>query len=437
MKRPVPLYALLLWILTSPGIGAAAQTEVVLHQFSGGPDGAWVLSGLVSDQQHKLYGTAMSGGGSNCLDAFGRCGVVFEVTPPDPTAHVPESLGIERVIYSFKEGSDGAQPGSGVILDRYGNLYGTTASGGGSSQCPAGCGTAYMLERAASGWKERVLYRFSGGADGAIPNGPLAWGKDGTFYGTTIYGGNLTCLRSGGACGTVFALKRSGTGLREVVIHQFNQQDGAFPYAGVVFDAAGNLYGTTTSGGNGNGTIFELTPTASGWKETTLFNFIGGSGEGVPMGGVVLDSSGNLFGTTEFGGDFGSGTVFELSQTAGVWQLTTLHSFNAYDGQYPRAGVVIDSHGNLYGTAWGGGTGYSCTDWCGVVYKLQHGTWEETLLYNFQDGPDGAFPAAPPLLDGKGNLYGTAAVGGDLSCSIGIEAGCGVVFRLAGVAASD
>ena len=312
------------------------------------------------------------------------------------------------VLYSFKGGAtDGENPQAGVIMDKAGNLYGTTVE----AHTPLE-GIAFELTTTG----ETVLHRFAGGTDGANPYAGLIEGAAGTFYGTTSAGGTSNS-------GVVFKVTKTG----ETVLHTFTGPpgDGAIPYAGLVQDSAGNLYGTTSAGGKFNsGVVFKLDTAGS---ETILYNFTGGADGAFPYGGLLLNSAGNLLGTTSGGGittgncyPGGCGVVFFVDATTGA--QTVLYSFTGSpDGAFPYAGLIGDASGNIYGTTYNGGSG-PCTNGCGVVFKLDKaGT--ETVLHSLTGYPtDGAFPYAGVVLDTAGNVYGTATYGG--------ESDNGVVFKL-------
>jgi len=288
---------------------------------------------------------------------------------------------------------------------------------------------------------ETVLYTFQGGNDGAVPLGSLIFGSSGNLYGTAQFGGGGPCSENGIAgCGTVFELSpNSNGGWTEAVLYSFQGgSDGDQPSVGLVFDHAGNLYGTTQKGGvDSSGTVFELSPNGSGsWTETILYSF-GGSPDGQQPQGLIFDKTGNLYGTTFGGGNFGCdhdgsaycGTVFELSPNgSGGWTETIIYSFpsngEGSDGWSPNAGLIFDPSGNLYGTTSQGGA-YSCmgAGGCGTVFELSpngSGSWTETLLYSFQGGSDGQFPLAGLVFDQSGDLYGTA-LGGDVDGGIVFE----------------
>ncbi len=243
-----------------------------------------------------------------------------------------------------------------------GNIYGTTYGGGGGS-CPGGCGIVFKLTPAGSGWTESVIYTFAGGADGASPWAGVTFDHAGNLYGTTTAGGAF-------GAGTVYELSPSGGGWTKRTLHSFqlSQTDGSAPFAGVIFDPSGNLYGATQYGGSGSGgTVFELSPSGGSWIFTTLYSFNasgGGRAKG-PVANLAIDGAGNLYGTTAGDGVHGAGSVFKLTHAGGSWTYTSLHDFTGgSDGQLPRSNVVFDSSGNLYSTAYGG------VDGKGVVFEI-------------------------------------------------------------------
>jgi uncharacterized repeat protein (TIGR03803 family) len=315
----------------------------------------------------------------------------------------------EKALHNFGKGTDGWWPEAGLIFDAAGNLYGVTALGG-----PNGLGTVFELTpTAGGGWKENVLFGFNG-TDGWAPSGSLIFDAAGNLYGTTEWGGIYYD-------GNVFELTPIGGGnWAETQLYSFNPNtgtDGASPYAGVIFDATGNLYGTTEYGGiYGHGTVFELTPNGSGgWTEQVLHNFDGTDGS--EPAGLIFDATGNLYSTTGGGGAYGAGTVFELTPNgSGGWTETVLYSFcsqpDCTDGLSPEAGLIFDAAGNLYGTTYSGGT-YDA----GTVFELTPtggGAWTERVLHGFGKGTDGAGPSyyGKLIFDAAGNLYGMTLSGG-------------------------
>jgi uncharacterized repeat protein (TIGR03803 family) len=318
----------------------------------------------------------------------------------------------ERTLYSFgvSGSGDGNYPVAGLIFDASGNLYGTTEGGG-----VYGSGTVFELTPAANGeWTEEILQNFqANGIDGTLPRSGLVIDAQGNLYGTTTLGGTDNL-------GTVYELKPTAGGVwKEKILHSFSDSgDGVNPQASLILDASGNLYGTTTGDGpflNGtyaDGIVFELTGTASGgWKFTVLHSFGTSFDGGFIVNGLFVDPAGNLYGTTQNGGSQGVGMVFELSPEAGAWKTTILHNFTygGTDGLSPVAGVIMDSAGNLYGTTQGGGPHNF-----GTVFELvpaPRGLWTEKILHDFH-GTDGFLPSAPLIVDPSGRLYGTTFLGG-------------------------
>jgi len=334
-------------------------------------------------------------------------------------------------LYDFQGGNDGANPNARVIFGPDGALYGTTQQGGGAAGCSGfdGCGTVFSLrpppaacKAALCAWKETVLYRFTGGSDGGLPSGDLIFDKAGNLYGATVWGGVEAC-NLGYGCGVVYELTPASGGWTERVLYSFTDgNDGKGPGGGVIFDQAGNLYGTAQSGALGRGTVYELTPGGSGWTENTIFDFQGAYGLG-PGGSLLFDEYGNLFGAT--GSDwvqYGAGTLFEIKQSNGNWARSYEYDFG-YDR--PAAGVTMDAIGNLYGTA----AGLSKDGSYGVVYRLtpSNGSWSYNELHRFTGGSDGGNPLCTVAVDPSGNLYGTAPIGGANNCG---GFGCGVVWQL-------
>jgi uncharacterized repeat protein (TIGR03803 family) len=389
---------------------AEAQTLTVLHAFTGGQDGANPLAGLTMDKAGNLDGTASQGGGSGN-------GVVFRLTHKG-------SGWVFSPLYSFQGGNDGAAPGARVIIGPDGSLYGTTQNGGGTN--PGG--TVFKLtpyptacKTALCGWQETQLYAFKGGSDGALPGpGDLVFDQAGNLYGTTKEGGASLC---GFLCGTVYKLMPSNDGWTKSILYNFMAgSDGEMPSAGVIFDQAGNLHGTTYEGGVGKfGTVFQLTCGVGGCTNNVLHSFTNGGDGGSPVGGLILDQSGNLYGAGSDGGTGGDGTVFELSPSGDSWTFAVLYNFTSpLGGQCgPRAGLVMDAAGNLYGTTFcDGAYGY------GNVFELSpsNGGWTYWDLYDFTGGNDGKNPISNVLLHSNGKLYGTTSVGG--------TQGFGVVWEL-------
>ncbi len=360
-------------VFTTPS--AQAQAYNVLHSFTGGAGGATPHAGLVVDASGNLYGTTTAGGASNL-------GTVFKL----------DTTGKETVLYSFVGGADGATPNAGLVLDPSGNLCGTTTAGGAS-----GLGTVFKLDITGA---ETFLYSFTGGTDGATPRAGLVLDPSGILYGTTAAGGASNS-------GAVFKLDTTGT---ETVLYTFTGgADGGTPQAGLVLDAAGNLYGTTVSGGSkaglcvyggGCGVVFKLDTSNT---ETVLYTFNDAPAANSPEAGLAQDRSGNFYGTTVFGGSSDEGVVFKLDTTG---TETVVYSFGSGgSGSEPKAGLLLDPSGNLYGTTSTGASGF------GTVFELDT-TGKIAVLHTFAGGADGASPYAGLVLDGSGNLYGTTTSGG-------------------------
>jgi uncharacterized repeat protein (TIGR03803 family) len=395
---------------------AASPAESILYTFQTGGDGEAPYGGLVADHHGNLYGTTFNGGD------FGL-GTVFKMTPPKKE----HGSWTETVIYSFgATDEDGAWPYSGLVIDHHGNLYGTTIFGGNQAVCPY-CGTVFMLTAPSSPggeWTESVLWSFGGSPDGIFPYGTLTMDPKGNLYGTTVLGGSS-------GSGAVFEVTPSGGGAwNEQVLYNFGQTtvDGGNPFAGVVRNSDGTLYGTTSMGGAyGYGTVYELTKprTASAWAETVLYSFTGGADGGEPISGVILDDGGRLDGTASIGGNAscgsGCGTVYQLRPPSGhsaAWTMNVLYAFTGdSDGSEPSGGVVRSSGGKLLGTASVGGSA-NCDGGCGTVYELTppkngQSAWTETTLYEFAGGAtDGAFPASSLLLTEENGAIGVTTSGG-------------------------
>jgi len=381
----------------------AAPKFQVLHAFGNGDDGAGTWGSLLLDKAGNLYGTTGGGGGTGCGGE--GCGTVFELTPSG------NGTWREQIIYRFNDTPDSNGPLGSVIFDAEGNLYGPTVYGG-----TYGYGTVFELTPGSGGWTEKVLLSFDI-TDGCCPRGGVAVGKGGAVY---------------GAGGVVFKLTEESNRWTEHVLHRFGATDGdgSDPLAVPIFDEHGNLFGTTAyggkrCGGTDCGTVYELSPAAGGrWRERILYRFNNNGRDGRNPGGgsLTMDAEGKLYGTTVAGGRY-AGVIFELApQETGAWKETILYEFQGGSlGFEPGGGVVRNKAGNLYGTTVYGGSP-QCD--CGVVYKLapqKNGKWKYTALHTFV-GTDGAQPDANLILDSKGNLYGTAATGG--------QYGAGVVFEV-------
>jgi uncharacterized repeat protein (TIGR03803 family) len=411
--------------ITAPlsGSFAFAQTYKVLWSFGGNDDGGYPLGSLIFDSAGNLYGTTE-------YDGANRSGIVFELSPN------ADGSWSEAILYSFCSNTtdnrcqDGEWPVAGLVLDKAGNLYGTTTLGG-AGPCDYGCGTVFELSPPSPGggtWTETVLYSFCAGLntecqDGADPSSQLIFDNTGNLYGTTASGGMNESHQNGG---TVFELSPGINGWTLTTLYSFcaNQvgknicPDGNQPLAGVTFDQAGNLYGTTKIGGatnsTGAGTVYELSPGVGGWMEAVLIAFHLTGNLQNPVGSVSFDPTGNLYSTAS---DGGNGGVFDLrakTRTLGDFK------FNYDDGSGPESGVLVDPKTEaIYGTTIGGGTGGG-----GTVFKIT-AQGQEIVLYNFcqeSDCMDGLSPHASLIKDRAGNLYGTTQQGG--------ATGIGVVFEI-------
>lgn len=385
---------------------AATPAESVLHSFSGGAsDGELPQSKLISDSSGRLYGTTPTGGKYNL-------GTVFELTPSGSTWS-------ESVIYSFGAPLNGANPYGGLTIDSAGNLYGTTTHGGayGYSGGGPGYGTFFELSHVDGSWILTGLYSFEGGSDGFYPYNREGLVRDasGNFYGTTSQGG----LSGEGTAFEIIPPPSGSTVWEKKILHNFadDAADGGQPRNSLILDPHGNLYGTTYYGGaHGHGTVYELSPNPPNqvWLETTLYSFGATSTDGIfPWCSLVRSATGNLYGTTTVGGLYTEGTVFEVTPGNPSIELT-LYSFDGAkgDGVNPFSGLTTDLEGNLYGTTDGGGTYH-----LGTVYELSPGApWKETILNSFggiNHGGDGATPQYGALMvDSNNNLYGTTYEGG-------------------------
>jgi uncharacterized repeat protein (TIGR03803 family) len=387
-------------------IDSAGSSYKALHNFNYaehyqiGPPGFPLFLGA----RGTLYGTT-GAGGVGCYP-FG-CGVVFAV--------IPENGGGWHfgVVYEFTGDSDGGDPWGGLISDSSGNLYGTTL---GASLTPS---TVFELSPSSRGWIHTVIY-----SNGAGPG--LLVDKVGNLYGP-IGGGNYFGI------GAIGELSPGSDGWVYTDLANFNPTVGYSPPAPPIWDGKGNLFGTTTDGGisqpacwtsNGCGVIFEMTPNGDGtWTYHILHRFASYATDGqTPYGSLVMDASGNFYGTTEFGGSKGNGTVFKFSFTGGHWKKSVVYDFpDWHDGALPNSTLVLDKAGNLYGIGGGGNQG--CGPYtCGVVFKLtrqQNGSWKYRAVHKFS-GPDGNFPIGV-IVDGKGNIFGTTSNGGTYNAGVAFE----------------
>jgi uncharacterized repeat protein (TIGR03803 family) len=418
---------------TSRSLYSTGPSEKILYNFQGGSDGVQPESRLVADSAGNFYGTTA---GAFCGDT-GQCGTVFELKRPE----APGQPWAETVLYNFCPQiitcPDGYQPSGGLVFDSKGNLYGATLWGG-----PGGSGTIFELSpQPGGGWAFTTIYGFTGG-DGALPNGDLVVDHMGNLFGTTANSGKR-------GDGTAFELSPpsgNGNNWSLVTIRSFDalRAGGAAPSAGLVMNAEGNLYGTTSYGGVGNchgsgaehgcGLIFKLIPPkkpGAPWGYQILYKFQGGTTDGQnPESLLLRDSAGNLYGTTPGGGPGnGCGIAFKLTESGGSWTESVLHYFqSAGDGCVPLGPLVLDRDGNAFGTTWQGGSSAG-----GTVFELSPTSdgWTETVVHSFlKNGVDGYAPFGGVIAD-FGALYGTTAVGGTGDCVLGEQTGCGTVFKVA------
>jgi uncharacterized repeat protein (TIGR03803 family) len=373
---------------------ASASSTKIIYSFAGGNDGEYLDTDLVMDSAGNIYGTTVQGGD------FGS-GTVFQLSP--------SATGwTHTVLYSFTGGNDGGEPYKGVTLDAQGNLYGTAVTGG-SGSCDGGCGVLFKLVNSGGTWTQTVIHHFTGGNDGSGPGSGLTFDPQGNLYGMTPTGGAH-------GLGVIFQVQPQTNGSWKLrVLHAFTGgNDGSSGSAGrLILDLAGNIYGVTTAGGaNGDGIVFELTPAKTGWTLLPLYAFKDQPDGALPYGGLIFDNAGNLYGTTYYAGLHDVGTVYELTHASGRWIETVLYSFKGgTDGSSPISTLVSDKTGNLYGTTSDGGTGCAC----GVIFKMAHnsdGTWTETVPYRFPGAPGAGFAYNGMVADSHGNFYGATTHGG-------------------------
>lgn len=397
--------------------------ETVLVSFAGA-NGAGPVSNMLSDGAGGFYGTTLFGGLGS--------GTVFKLTPNG-------SGYSEGLVYPFKGGLDGNAPW-GIVAAGAGALYGITFLGGSSGNGGNGWGTVFKLSPGTSGYTESVLYRFAGEADAWEPIGPPVLDKDGAVYGVGSFGGS----RNDGA---IFKLSPSKSGYSESIVYSFpGGAGGQLPQAGLAIDKQGSIYGTTMYGGSsqgycgsdgGCGTVFKLTHQGSRYSESIIHAFTGSDGN-LPYGVVTInDRTGAVFGTTFWGGTKGIGVVYKLSPHGSSYTESVLHSFagNA-DGFLPEGTLLLKSDGSLFGTAAIGGGGCHGIG-CGSVFELvpSHPGYAFRVVYDFLKPVNGAEPEQTNLLsDASGAIYGATRSGGsDTNCSDGGPGGahgCGTVFKI-------
>jgi uncharacterized repeat protein (TIGR03803 family) len=399
---------------------AAAQTYSTLYSFTVS-DAFWPQGGFVEDASGNLYGTTKGGG------TYG-VGTVYELSPPAQGG----TTWTKTTLYSFQSyGTTGEIPSSDLTIDSTGALYGTTYVGG-DARCV--CGVLYKLvppTQKGSAWTEQVLHAFTSGSDGRLPNATVVINSQGTIYGVTQQGGAYDS-------GVIYQI-RPGTGgtFAETILYSFGDNgDASTPNGPLLFDSTGALYGVTSLGGAFNqGAVYKFVPPAKAGQqgtETILFSFGGGSlSSGVtPIGNLIFDSTGNLYGVTNGGGgSLGFGVVYELTPATGSWTENVLFSFNGTDGRYPEAGLTLNpTNGSIYGT---NSAGNPLKGGSGIVFQLtppavKGQPWTESTLLQFTFFGNGGLPAGRILLDSNGNLFGTTLNGGLYGC----DGYCGVAYEI-------
>lgn len=450
LVRPALLIAALCSCLCTHSF---AQTESPIISFNGDLDGASPATTLIADSAGNYYGTTFSGGsysGQPC--AFYGCGIVFEISPNTSGGWT------EAVLYPFTGGADGANPAAGLVFDSHGNLYGTTSAGGlFTSGCGnLGCGTVFEISPSSSGfWTETTLYSFKGGSDGYYSEAPVTFDAAGDLYGTTALGGPGKSCAAGSGCGEVFKLTPNGTGgwIYSVVHFFTNGKDGGRPSSGVVVDGAGNIFtsasqgGSTTNCGPGCGTLDEFSPSGAGYKLRVIHTFTGVQDGSYPVGGLLLDSSGNIYSPVQEGGHKtgvchsagGCGVVLKLTpNSSGGYTPSIAYSFTGgADGYGPVSNLTVNPSGGLYGAAYGAPSGApaNCFGPCGFIYKLTPsgtGTWSESVVYAFTGGADGGAPEwfNGVTVDSSGHIFGTAEEFGIAGGCSSFANGCGVAYEI-------
>jgi uncharacterized repeat protein (TIGR03803 family) len=402
-KRLVTMFALL---TLATAVSAQTVTFKTLYTFPGGANAANPASPLIFDHSGNLYGTSPEGGSVSTCGGYG-CGTVFELAPSTPKWK-------EKLLFAFPANAD---PSGALARDAKGNFYGTTYEGG-DPVC--NCGQVYQLVHTAAGWTQNILHIFTsnGSGDGQSPENGLVLDAAGNLYGTTQEGGAYNQ-------GTIFELTPNSDGTWTYsIIHEFNAstQQPSDPSGSLVIDAAGNIYGTAVNGGlYYDGAVYKLSFSGGAWTVTDLYNFTSDFSYFPYPYGLAMSSAGTLYGVTLGDGEFGLGTVYELTPTPiGYWTHTLLHTFTgASDGASPTGGPTINPSGGIYGTASSGGIfGF------GTVYKLVPGTngkWTYSVLHSFKNSSDGSDPYGGVILDSLGNLYGTALSGGSAGYGVAYE----------------
>ena len=387
--------ALFLFILTSAvalmtSASWATSKTTQIYSFTGNAGGEYTDTELARDNAGNLYGTSVQGG------AFGG-GTVFKVTP----------TGVHAVLYNFTGGADGGEPYKGVTLDADGNLVGTAVTGGGGS-CEGGCGVVFKVTNSGGTWTQTVIHTFTG-ADGSGPGSPVSIDRQGNVYGTTPTGGKFGVgvvyqLTPNGSAWTFHVIHNFSGGT----------DGAGGSAGRLLIDSAGHLYGACTTGGaNGLGTVFKMASVNGKWRLTTLYAFKDQPDGALPYGGLILDTHSNLYGTTYYAGANDFGTVFKISYTNGAWTENVLYSFKGgTDGASPISSLVRDAAGNLYGTTSDGGAASCVCGVIFKLAPGTDGTWTESVAYSFLGTPKPGFAYNGMVPDWKGNFYGATVHGG-------------------------
>ena len=354
-------------------------SESVLYSFKGLGAGAVPVGRLIADKTGALFGVTYGGGTSSM-------GTVFKLTP-FPNGYRKQSIHEFRVPF-------GAFPEAGLIEDPTGTFYGTTSSGASGYG-----GTVFSLTPHNGNYRLKVLHSFDGGAGGGIVYSVLIADASGALYGTAYDGGVA-------GVGVVFKLTPGQTGYQETVLYSFKGgADGGYPFAGLLMDGSGALYGTTSGCCGQYGTVYKLIRNGSNYREHILYRFQGGADGANPRSALIADASGALYGTTYDGGSAGYGTVYKLVPNGSGYSESILHTFQGEpDGGYPQAGLIADKSGLLYGT--------TSSSQNGTVFDLLPDGSGYTVVYEFQSTYDGRHPTADLIADGSGAFYGTALAGG-------------------------
>ncbi len=367
----------------------AANTTKLIYSFAGGADGEYTDTELVMDSAGNLYGTSVQGGTN-------ASGTVFQVTPE----------GVHTVLYNFTGGADGGEPYKGVTLDAEGNLYGTAVTGGGGS-CEGGCGVVFKLTNSGGVWTQTVIHAFTG-ADGSGPGSPVSVDKHGNVFGTTPTGGKY-----GMGVIYVLQPVEGGWKFRVVHAFTGGADGGGGSAGRLLIDGLGNLYGVCTVGGvNGFGTVYEVSLAKGQVEFTTLYAFKDQPDGALPYSGLAFDKAGNLYGTTYYAGANDLGTVYKLTRGYGSWTETVLYSFKGKaDGGNPISGLVADTSGNFYGTTSADGASCGCGTIFKMT-RGSSGNWTESVVFRFPGDPNEGTAYNGLVSDGTGHYYGATVNGG-------------------------